>query len=117
MSQFKLSILSLLFSVICVTVGLTLGIYFEYSWFGRFGALVVLCGLISEYSLLQKELKELYSALEGQGATQDGNTGIPDIRPSSVHRWLSNSSHIVIIAGTIVWGFGDYFLSRLLCDA
>jgi len=78
MGRYKFSIGALFLSVIFLGTGLALGLNIEYMWFSRFGALVVLCGVISEYSLLQLELSTLYSALKGQGAAEFGNTGISD---------------------------------------
>ena len=68
-------------------------------------------------TLLQKELSALYLALKGQGAAEAGNTGIPDLSPKNTHLRLARLSHVVIVMGTIIWGFGEQFLLWLLCKA
>ncbi|MBE9490989.1 MAG: hypothetical protein IMY67_11885 [Bacteroidetes bacterium] len=106
-----LSIIMLVLSLISFSIGLYLGIKYEYKWFGNFGSLVVLFGVVSEYSLIQLELKSLYQALIGQGATVAGNEGIPDLSPNKFHSFLALLSHIVIIVGTLIWGFGEWLLT------
>jgi hypothetical protein len=83
------------------------------SWFG---SLVVLFAIVSEYSLLQHQLKNLYEGLKGQGVSADGNAGIPDLTPNDIHIYLVRISHMLIIIGTLIWGFGKSFLSYALSN-
>lgn len=114
MLQFRLSIGMILFSFVSVLVGLFLGLSDDPKWFGNFGALVVMFGVASEYSLLKHELRALYVALESQGAAVAGNDGIPDLRPRKLQSSLALASHVVIVLGTIVWGFGEWILNWML---
>lgn len=87
-------------------VGLLLGLIFEPMWFARLGSLMVLFSLMSEYLLLHNELNRLYVSLE----KVDDSGDIPDLSPSKWHHkkvWLS---HLTIILGTLIWGFGDLLL-------
>ncbi len=87
-------------------VGLVLGLALEPMWFARFGSLMVLFSLMGEYFLLHNELNRLYASLE----RVDDSGDIPDLSPSKWHYkkvWLS---HLTIILGTLVWGFGDLLL-------
>ncbi len=100
----------LVFSWLLGIFGLILGIYINPEYFGRMGSIVVLFSVMSEYALLKIELDRLYQRLKGQGATQDGSKGIPDLTPSVWHQRQALMSHITIIVGTFIWGFGDLFL-------
>lgn len=87
-------------------VGLLLGLALEPLWFARLGSLMVLFSLMSEYLLLHNELNRLYASLEKVDDAGD----IPDLSPSKWHHkkvWLS---HLTIILGTLIWGFGDLLL-------
>lgn len=112
MTKYSKSIIALTLSIVFVFVGLGLvfGYQWDVLWFARFGSLTVLCGVISEYALFKHQQSSLYTALIGQGTTECGNTGIPDLSPEKTHNSLSLISHGVIITGTIIWGFGDEFL-------
>ncbi|WP_421840580.1 hypothetical protein [Marinobacter algicola] len=114
MQKFRYSIGSILLATIMALAGLTLGVYSDPKWFGNFGALVVMFGVASEYALLQNELKALYSALKGKGAAECGNNGIPDLSPGEFHSKLAFISHMVIVLGTGLWGFGEWYLGWLL---
>ena len=61
-------------------IGFLLGVFVDAMWFGRFGSLIVLFALISEYSLLKLELSMLYQKLESDNGSSQcrrtrGNTG------------------------------------------
>ncbi|MDG6778162.1 hypothetical protein QCB44_05530 [Thiomicrorhabdus sp. zzn3] len=87
-------------------IGLVNGLLLEPIWFARFGSLVVLFAVMSEYALLHGELDVLYRRLEKVHAEDD----MPDLTPSKWHRkkvWLT---HVTVVAGTLIWGFGDLFL-------
>ncbi len=87
-------------------LGLLLGLVLEPLWFARFGSLVVLFSLMSEYTLLHSELNRLYAGL----SKVDSEDDIPDLSPSKWHNkkvWLS---HITIVVGTLIWGFGDLLI-------
>lgn len=109
--------MGLWFSAICLIsswvlgmAGLLLGIFLEPEYFARMGAVVVLMSVMSEYALIKAELGSLYKSLRGQGAAECGNTGILDLAPSLWHQRLALMSHITIIIGTVIWGFGDLWL-------
>jgi len=87
-------------------IGLILGVWLDPLWFARFGSVIVLFAVMSEYSLLHGELNRLYMRLEQVDADSD----MPDLTPSKWHSkkvWLS---HITLIVGTLIWGFGDLLL-------
>jgi len=102
----KKSLLLLLLAWLSGLIGLVLGVWFEPLWFARFGSLIVLFSVMSEYSLLHGELNRLYIRLE----TVDADDDMPDLKPSKWHVKKVLLSHITIISGTIIWGFGDLIL-------
>jgi hypothetical protein len=91
-------------------IGIVIGIYFEPEYFARIGSVIVLLAVMSEYALLQVELSRLYESLRGQGAAECGNTGVPDLTPTRWHQRQALMSHITIVIGTLIWGFGDLWL-------
>ncbi|CAN8141170.1 hypothetical protein J3998_04500 [Thiomicrorhabdus sp. 6S2-11] len=95
--------LFLLLSWLFIAIGLITGIVVDGMWFARFGSVVVLFAVMSEYALLHLELNVLYDRLELVMADDD----MPDLTPSKWHRkkvWLS---HLTVVVGTLIWGFGD----------
>jgi hypothetical protein len=102
----KKSILLLLLAWLSAFIGLILGVWLDPLWFARFGSLIVLFSVMSEYSLLHGELNRLYIRLE----TVDADDDMPDLTPSKWHNKKVWMSHVTIVAGTIIWGFGDLVL-------
>ncbi|MDG6772814.1 hypothetical protein QCB45_00545 [Thiomicrorhabdus sp. ZW0627] len=86
--------------------GLVFGVVLDPLWFARFGSLVVLFSVMSEYALLHGELDVLYQRLEKVEADDD----MPDLTPSKWHRKKVFLSHVTVVAGTLIWGFGDLIL-------
>ncbi|MBD3611641.1 MAG: hypothetical protein HUJ13_04405 [Hydrogenovibrio crunogenus] len=84
-------------------IGALLGLLFDPNWFSRFGSLVVLLAVMSEYTLLHGELARLYTKLDQISAEDD----IPDLSPSRWHRKKFQMTHLTVILGTFIWGFGD----------
>ncbi|MBN2647279.1 MAG: hypothetical protein JXR44_05795 [Thiotrichales bacterium] len=106
MMRHKQATLFLLSAWALAVVGLLLGVLLEPIWFARFGSLVVLFALMSEYTLMHGELDLLYRRLDQVDSEDD----IPDLSPSKWQRkkvWLA---HWTVIGGTVVWGFGDLLL-------
>ncbi|VAW48380.1 hypothetical protein MNBD_GAMMA03-948 [hydrothermal vent metagenome] len=87
-------------------IGLILGIWLDPVWFARFGSLIVLFAVMGEYSLLHGELNRLYDRLEKVDADMD----MPDLTPSKWHLKKVWMSHVTLVAGTLIWGFGDLLL-------
>ncbi|WP_019555876.1 hypothetical protein [Thiomicrorhabdus arctica] len=102
----KKSGLLLILSWLSGLVGLVLGLVLEPMWFARFGSLMVLLSLMSEYLLLHNELNRLYVSLE----KVDDSGDIPDLSPSKWHYKKVKLSHLTIILGTLIWGFGDLLI-------
>ncbi len=102
----KKSGLLLILAWVMGAIGLILGLWLEPLWFARFGSLVVLFAAMSEYRLLHGELNRLYDRLEKVDADMD----MPDLTPSKWHMKKVWISHITLVLGTLIWGFGDLLL-------
>jgi len=102
----KKSGLLLLLSWVAGVVGLFLGLTIEPLWFARFGSLMVLLTAMSEYSLLHSELNILYEKLENNDTIEE----ITDIMPSRWHQKKVHLTHITLVLGTLIWGFGDLLI-------
>ena len=102
----KKSGLLLLISWLAGFIGLILGLTLEPIWFARFGSIVVLFAVTSEYTLLHNELRIIYDSLENNQSISK----ITDIKPSRWHRKKMWLTHLTVILGTLIWGFGDLLL-------
>jgi len=103
MNSRRLPLIYILLGCVSLILGLILGLVFEPMWFARMGAVVVLFGAMSEYSLLKMEMAALYQQLEGETTSKK-------LAPSFWHQNKANVSHILVVIGTLVWGFGDLLL-------
>lgn len=102
----KKSGLLIVFAWVSGLIGLLLGLWFDPLWFARFGSVIVLFAAMSEYILLHGELNRLYMRLEHVDADSD----MPDLTPSKWHFKKVRLTHITLIIGTLIWGFGDLLL-------
>ncbi|MBO1924087.1 hypothetical protein [Thiomicrorhabdus sp. 6S3-12] len=87
-------------------IGMLLGVFLEPMWFARFGSLVVLFAVMSEYALLHGEFDVLYRKLDKLDVGED----IPDLSPSKWQRKKVWAAHLTVVVGTLVWGFGDLLI-------
>ncbi|MDX1795570.1 MAG: hypothetical protein R3219_02490 [Hydrogenovibrio sp.] len=83
--------------------GLILGLAISPDWFARFGSVMVLFAVMSEYTLIHFEFTQLYKNLDAIKSHEN----IPDLSPSKWHRKKVWFSHLTVIIGTGIWGFGD----------
>jgi|SRR5690625_1083407 len=94
-------------------IGLCMGITIEPQWFSRFGALVVLCGVVAEYRLVKIEMDNIYDVVEKRsGRWNDDHWGLELPKPNKVLSW---TAHLIVGVGTVIWGFGDFFLVYFQC--
>jgi hypothetical protein len=102
----KKSTVFLLLAWLMAVLGFALGLLWEPLWWARFGALVVLFGVMSEYALLHGEMDQLYRRLDAVRWNED----LPDMSPSKWQRKKVWIAHLTVVVGTVIWGFGDLFL-------
>ena len=97
----------ILISAASLVIFFILGLKFNPQWFGRGGSIIVLFAVAAEYGLVTLQSAEM----EKQGKLQ-GSWDAPPLRfemPFPFSK-LRTSAHILAIIGTLIWGFGDWFL-------
>lgn len=76
----------------------------DFSWFGRSGALVVMCAVIAEFTNIRVQQFINERATRGAGALGGGVGSLE--QPKFRQNW-SMITHIVGVLGTLIWGYGD----------
>lgn len=83
--------------------------YLEAIWrsslFSRSGSLMVLFAFIAEYYLLR--VRDKYHSNQLKTYSRGNQVNFKEIHPSKSHQYLEKVSHITVIIGTIIWGYGD----------
>jgi len=128
LSKYKIEWLLLVFGLLSISVS----IYFDLcsinstTWFARSGAIVVLVAAIVEFRLASYSYEDIYNAAIQtarkkastpsvsdnpmvNGLVQSNLTKKPEAPLS--RKILSVVSHIFVILGTAVWGYGDLLVS------
>ena len=103
----RVPVLCLLLSWSMGALGFVLGNLADPGWFARFGSLIVLFSAIGAFSLRRGELTRLYESLS---KSEDGLVHTRDFTPSRWHDKKGMLLHLTIVAGTVIWGFGDLLL-------
>ncbi|GEM_PF-1512181 len=106
MNPRRRSLIYLLLSFFSLVIGFSLGFIVDPMMLARMGSLTVLFGVMSEYSLLKFELSNLYQKLASSTDTVKS--------PSIWHQKKGYVSHVLVVAGTITWGFGDLVIISLV---
>lgn len=70
----------------------------------RFGSVMVFFGAAGEYMLMNNKMKNLYRAIE---IASRPNT---DVIVDDTSTYISFALHITVLSGTLIWGYGDYFV-------
>lgn len=79
-------------------------------WFARSGSIMVVIGIVLESRMfITKQV--LYQLSRQRG--EDGLAEVPRMLLQKVEAW---STHVILIVGTIVWGYGDIVIARILFD-
>ena len=74
----------------------------------RSGSLMVLFSVVAEFLLLDGRDEYLNEKLsENKVSTQDNYW--KSIHPSQTHKHFEIISHVSVVFGTVVWGYGDLF--------
>ena len=86
-----------------------LSLYLEIIWrgtlFSRSGSLMVLFAFIAEYYLLRT--RDRYHSNQLKAYSRGDQVNFEEVHPSKSHQYLEKVSHITIIIGTVMWGYGD----------
>lgn len=111
-STYKYPFGCIIFSFISCIIFLILGLSNTHEWFGRGGAIIVLFGVAAEFGLIQIQSEKINERISGVG----GLSGpvVTDLDIPSPFSTLRMFSHICVVVGTLIWGFGDWFLTWVL---
>ena len=113
--SFKYPILNIVLSIICIVLGLILGVNSGPTWFARLGALVVLFAVMAEYSLVQIEMANIYQTVQRYSGTWNDEPW--DLKPGLTQIVTSRLAHTLVVLGTLIWGFGDWLLCIVMANA
>lgn len=80
------------------------GLYEDPEWFNRGGALALVLVAVTEHTAHNRQLRQIRSKTYGDVRVNDPI--IP--RKTGAESIITAGALILLIAGTIVWGFGDF---------
>jgi hypothetical protein len=108
---------SLLRPIVClglawavVLVSLAIEIAVGGNWLARSGSLMVLFSVITGYILLGE--RDTYHSQTLKRHWGKETVDFSKIHPSPLHRKLETVSHLTVVIGTVIWGYGDLFIAR-----
>ncbi len=92
----------------------------DNNWFSRSGSLLVLCSAIVEYRLSLYIFGDIHkinikNAIKNKAISSSDNQLLQALsnkkaEPSKSRKYLALTSHVLIILGTLTWGYGDLLL-------
>lgn len=121
--EWLLLLLGIIFSV--VSVYLDIQSIEDTTWFSRSGSIVVLMAVIVEYRLSSYVYDDIDAASQGTARKRATMPSVSDnplvdgifksritSKPKSPksRSILTLTSHILIVSGTVIWGYGDKFV-------
>ena len=97
--QFEIEILLLFISIIWVFISL----FISENWFARSGSIMVLFSVIIEYRLLKAHNDMVNRKVQASVHTRRALK----ITVLEEHKKISFITHIFLVVGTLIWGYGD----------
>jgi hypothetical protein len=85
------------------------GVHGDPEWFNRGGALALVLVAVAEHTAHDRQLRKIRSKTYG-----DVRLGDPIIpKKTRAESIITGSALVLLIIGTIVWGFGDFFYAMV----
>ena len=79
-----------------------------FHWFARSGSLMVLFSIMAEYVLITEKQNYIYTFVtKGQMQTEQSLRPKGNFNPSKAHSIKEKFTHISVVIGTFIWGYGD----------
>ena len=105
-SEWSIIVVAILVAIISVIADY----YFTgYNWFARSGSVVVLLAAFVEFKISSHIYEDIQRAQFMQSKI---NMSIPlKAKPTKPRRNVSFAAHILLVVGTIIWGYGDLIWS------
>ena len=111
LENYKIVLLFIILSVISFFLFLHLGLDQNSNLFSRGGSLIALFAVAAECRLSQVKAKKINEKVKGVG-TLSGQV-IQDLDAPPPFRLLRVISHLLVVVGTVIWGFGDLALDLI----
>ena len=70
---------------------------------------MVLFALMAEYYLLRT--RDEFHSNQLKTYSRGNRVNFKEVHPSRIHKYLERTSHITVIIGTVIWGYGDLIFS------
>jgi len=87
-----------------------IGMHNGFHWFARSGALMVLFSIMAEYQLIMEKQNYIYKLVtQGRINTEQSLRAKGNFDPSNTHKRKEIVTHISVVIGTLIWGYGDLF--------
>ncbi len=81
----------------------------DYNWFARSGSVVVLLAVFVEFKVSPHIYDDIQRA---QFMQTEVKMSVPfKAKPTKSRRNISFAAHILLVAGTVIWGYGDLIWS------
>lgn len=98
-------------SALSLVIFFILGVNLNPEWFSRGGSIIVLFAIAAEYGLVITQSAEMEKRGKSPGTWDAPSLTFKMPAPFSK---LRMSAHLLAIIGTLIWGFGDWFIEHLL---
>lgn len=110
LKNFYFPLYFLVLSWASIAISLYIEANYGGNWFMRSGSLMVLFSVIAEFLLLEGRDEYLNQRLSKSKVPNQQNS-LDSIHPSHTHKLLEIISHISVVIGTVIWGYGDLLYS------
>jgi len=80
-------------------------------WFSRSGSLIILFSVMAEYQLIIEKQNYIYLLVtKGRIQTEQSIRPKGNFEPSNAHKRKEIATHVSVVIGTLIWGYGDLFI-------
>jgi len=84
----------------------------DSNWFSRSGSLIVLFAVMSEYLLLKDQNEHIYRLItKGRWSAENNLQPTGKLAPNKSHLIKDKATHVSVVLGTLIWGYGDLILN------
>lgn len=106
-TNYKYVLGCLALSVVSTIMFLIAGLKCDYEWFGKGGSIIVLFSVAAEYGLTLLQSEEMQKRAPESSGWDAIPLSFAMPKPFGIIRL---AAHIFVVVGTLIWGFGDWFL-------
>jgi hypothetical protein len=110
LKNFYLPLCFLILAWASIAVSFFLEANYGGNWFMRSGSLMVLFSIVAEFLLLDGRDEYLNQRLS-ERKEPNQQKSLDSFHPSQMHKLFEIISHISVVIGTVIWGYGDLLYS------